>query len=136
MNPKPHSRVGVALITRNGWYLITRRKPGVHLAGYWEFPGGKCEVDESPEDCVQREVLEELAVEVTQPIYMMTHYHEYPEKSVDLIVFHCSIIGGDPKPVDCVDLRWVKPEEFCEFEFPPADTPIIRALLDGTSEIK
>ena len=102
----------------------------------WEFPGGKCEGWESPEDCVRREVLEELDVEVTPPVYLMTHYYEYPQKTVDLTFFECSIFRGKPKAIDCADFCWVKPEQFCDYEFPPADAPVIQFLLNQSSQKK
>ena len=134
MHTKPHIQVGVALIIRDGRCLISQRKPHVHLGGLWEFPGGKCEAGESLEDCTRREVSEELGVEIHQLVYVMTHYHEYSEKSVDLVVFDCSIIRGEPVAIDCADFRWVKPEHLCEFEFPPADAPIISVLLQRMSD--
>ncbi|WP_454061791.1 (deoxy)nucleoside triphosphate pyrophosphohydrolase [Candidatus Nitrospira salsa] len=125
---KPHVQVGAALIAQDGYYLITQRKPGVHLGGFWEFPGGKCQDGESLEDCVSREVLEELDIEVSQPIHFMTNHHEYLEKIVELSFFECSIISGFPKTVECAAFSWVKPENFSEFEFPPADIPVINML--------
>ena len=132
MSTKPHIRVGAALITQEGQYLITRRKSNVHLGGLWEFPGGKCEAKESLEDCVRREVLEELDFEVTQPVYLMSHVHEYPEKTVDLYFFECSIYRGQPKAADCADFRWVSAGQLCDYEFPPADRPLIDFLLKQT----
>jgi len=125
---KPHVQVGAALIAQDGYYLITQRKPGVHLEGFWEFPGGKREDGESLEDCVCREVFEELDVTVSQPVHFMTNHHEYQEKTVELSFFECSIIAGSPKAVACAGFSWVKPENFHEFEFPPADKPVINML--------
>ncbi len=126
---KPHIRVSAALIRQNGRYLLTRRKPQTHLGGLWEFPGGKCEAGESLEDCVCREVWEELGIKVNLPVYAMSHYHEYPEKTVDLTFFECTTFEGEPKARDCADFRWVSPDEFCEYEFPPADVPVIQKIL-------
>ena len=129
MCKKPYIQVGAALIIKGEHYLIARRKRHVHLGGLWEFPGGKCEDGEELEECVRREVLEELGLEVTQPVFLMAHIYEYNEKTVNLNFFQCSILQGEPKALDCADFRWVKPEEFCEYEFPPGDAPVINMLL-------
>jgi mutator protein MutT len=120
--------VAAGLIRHDGRYLITRRKPGVHLAGFWEFPGGKREADESLMECLQRELFEELGIRVDLPIPYRIVRHEYPEKTVELHFFRCAIEEGEPEPVDCAEIRWVRPEELTQFEFPSADQVIIEAL--------
>ncbi len=121
-------QVAVGLIVRDGRYLIARRKPGVHLGGFWEFPGGKREAEESLEDCLRRELREELGIEVTQPVFYRVLRHEYPEKSVELHFFRCSIRAGRARALDCEELRWVAPGELSRFEFPAADRSLIEAL--------
>ena len=120
--------VAAGLICQEGRYLIARRKPGVHLAGLWEFPGGKREVDESLTECLQRELREELGVRINLPIPYRVVRHDYPEKTVELHFFHCAIEEGEASPIDCEEIRWVRPEEFINFEFPPADRAVIEAL--------
>jgi len=120
--------VAAGLIHRNGRYLIARRKAGVHLAGYWEFPGGKREAGETLEECLQRELREELNVRVDIPVPYRIVRHEYPEKVVDLHFFRCVIESGEAEALECAELRWVLPEEFSQFEFPPADGVILEAL--------
>lgn len=120
--------VAAGLIHRDGRYLIARRKPGVHLAGFWEFPGGKREGDESLTECLQRELLEELGVRVDLPILYRIVRHDYSEKIVELHFFHCAIEEGEAAPVDCEEIRWVRPEELTGFDFPPADRAVIDAL--------
>ena len=131
MPEKPFIRVAAALIEEKGRYLISRREKGVHLEGMWEFPGGKCETGESFESCLRREILEELGVEIYQSQLFMTQEHEYPEKIVELKFFFCSIFQGEPKPLACEEFCWVKVEELGEFEFPPADKPVVRRLMSG-----
>ena len=123
-------QVAAAVIECDGRYLITQRGPRTHLAGFWEFPGGKREPGESLEACVLREVYEELGVEVAQPIPFMVVQHEYPEKAVELHFFFCSILQGDVQPLGCSDLRWVTPEELANFTFPPADDPVVARLRE------
>ncbi len=121
-------QVAAALIMMNDRYLLTRRKAGVHLEGLWEFPGGKRESGESMEECLRREVREELGIEIDDPSLFKIIRHEYPEKTVELHFFRCSVRGGDPRPLGCADLRWVKPEELAHYPLPPADEPLVEAL--------
>ena len=123
-------QVAAGLLAQDGRYLITQRRAGVHLGGLWEFPGGKREADELLEDCLRRELREELGIEITQPVLFRVIRHEYPEKSVELHFFRCSIASGLPRPLGCEDLRWVTPEELGQFPLPPADQPLVDALRE------
>ncbi|WP_053379854.1 (deoxy)nucleoside triphosphate pyrophosphohydrolase [Nitrospira moscoviensis] len=120
--------VAAGLIHHAGRYLIARRKPGVHLAGYWEFPGGKREAGESFEDCLRRELFEELSVRIDVPVPYRIIRHEYPEKTVKLHFYRCAIEAGQAAPIECAEIRWVLPEELPRYKFPPADRIIIEAL--------
>lgn len=126
--------VAAGIIHREGRYLIARRKSGVHLAGFWEFPGGKREAGESLAECLQRELFEELSVQVDVPIPYRIIRHEYPERTVELHFFRCAIEQGEAAPIDCEEIRWVLPEELARFEFPPADLVIIDALQRDAAE--
>ena len=108
--------------------MITRRKGGVYLGGLWEFPGGKREPGESLEDCLRRELREELGVEITEPVRYRVIRHDYPDKAVELHFFRCSIRVGSVRSLDRDDLCWVPPEELTRFDFPPANRPLIEAL--------
>jgi mutator protein MutT len=121
-------QVAAALIVGEGRYLITQRRAGVHMGGLWEFPGGKREPGESLEDCLRRELREELGIEITPPTLFRVIHHEYPEKAVELHFFKCAISSGRPRPLGCEDLRWVAPEELDQFPLPPADQPLVEAL--------
>jgi mutator protein MutT len=120
--------VAAGVICHEGRYLITRRKAGVHLAGLWEFPGGKKESGETLEECLRRELFEELGILIDLPIPFRIIQHHYPEKVVELHFFRCAIESGHPAPVDCAEVQWVLPQELDRFEFPPADRPVIQAL--------
>ncbi len=120
--------VAAGLILHQGRYLIARRKPGVHLAGFWEFPGGKRETGESFEECLRRELFEELSVLVQDPALFRVIRHAYGEKTVELHFYRCTIEEGEPAPLDCAEIRWVLPEELSQYTFPPADQPVIEAL--------
>lgn len=126
-------QVAAGLISRDGQYLIARRKAGDHLGGLWEFPGGKREPGESLEACLRRELREELDIEITAPVLFRIIRHDYPEKTVELNFFHCSIAAGEERPLGCDEVRWVAAGELGSFEFPPADRPLIEALRDEVS---
>lgn len=121
-------QVAAGLIKKEHHYLITKRPAGVHLAGFWEFPGGKRETGESLEQCLLRELKEELGIDITPgpPFHIIRH--EYPEKLVELHFFCCTIQSGEPQALGCEEWRWVAPESLVNYEFPPADRPIIDML--------
>lgn len=120
--------VTAAVIERSGAFLVTRRLEGTHLAGHWEFPGGKCEPGESHVECLEREILEELDARacVGAEIFQVTH--DYPERTVELHFFACTLTG-DPRPVLGQEVRWVRREELRSLEFPPADNELVEALI-------
>ena len=120
--------VAAGLVYREGRYLIAKRKPDVHLAGFWEFPGGKREPGETFEDCLERELFEELNIRIGTPVPFQVVRYQYPEKIVELHFFRCEIESGQATAVDCAEIRWVWPHELEDFEFPPADRPILEAL--------
>ena len=121
--------VAAAVIERDGRYLITRRQPGVHLAGHWEFPGGKCEPDETLRACLCRELREELDVDITVGDVLLTTTHDYPERRIELHFVRCWL-EGEPAPQLGQDMRWTPREELMALEFPAADAELIRILTD------
>lgn len=121
-------RVAAGLIVGDGRYLVARRKPDAHLGGLWEFPGGKCEPGESLEDCLRRELREELGIEVGEPAFCRVIRHAYPEKVVEIHFFWCSVASGAVQALGCDEVRWVTPQEMAGLEFPPADRTLIQAL--------
>ena len=121
--------VAAAVIERDGRYLITRRQPGVHLAGHWEFPGGKCEPDETLDACLRRELREELNVDVTVGDVLLTTTHDYPERRVELHFVRCRL-EGEPAPQLGQEMRWTPREELNALEFPAADAELIRLLTE------
>ena len=123
--------VAAAVIEVDGRFLLTRRQQGVHLEGLWEFPGGKCDKDETLQDCLVRELLEELAVPSRAGDELFTTTHAYPERSTELHFFRCELLG-EPHPQLGQEMRWVPREELAVLEFPPADAELI-ALLRRTA---
>lgn len=128
----PHAaviiEVAAGLVVHEGRYLIAKRRADTHLGGLWEFPGGKREPGESLEDCLRRELREELGIDVTPPVHFRVIRHEYPGKTVELHFFRCAISRGEAAALDCEEVRWVMPDEMANYEFPPADRPLIEAL--------
>jgi mutator protein MutT len=120
--------VVAAIIRRNRKILITRRPPDVPLPNLWEFPGGKVEASESLQSALQREIREELNVDVLVGEEFFRTEHHYTNKSVRLHFFNCVIIEGEPRPVAVTDLRWVDPCDLQQFEFPEADRQLLENL--------
>jgi mutator protein MutT len=119
--------VTAAVIERNGRFLVTRRQHGVHLEGFWEFPGGKCDAGESLRACLERELREELDVDARAGAEVFSVTHNYPERSVELHFLECEIVG-DPQPLLGQEMRWVAREELASLAFPPADAELIATL--------
>jgi mutator protein MutT len=119
--------VAAAVIEIAGRFLVTRRPEGAHLEGFWEFPGGKCDKDESLADGLSRELIEELDVASRVGAEIFTATHAYPERSVELHFFRCELLG-EPRPMLGQEMRWVSRDELATLEFPPADAELIEIL--------
>jgi 8-oxo-dGTP diphosphatase len=120
--------VSAALIFRNSKLLITQRHADAHLGGLWEFPGGKREPDETFEQCLVREIREELGVEISVGRLFEEISHTYPEKSVRLKFFICQLLSGEPQPLDCAAIKWVGKSELDDHAFPAADAQLLQKL--------
>lgn len=124
----PQVEVAAGLIFRNGQLLIAQRRPGDHLGGLWEFPGGKREEAETFEACLQRELMEELALAVEPGELLLSLTHTYPEKTVHLKFYRCSCGGGEPQALGCHAIAWVTPRELASYAFPEADRSLVALL--------
>jgi 8-oxo-dGTP diphosphatase len=122
--------VAAAIVERDEGYLVTRRQPGVHLEGQWEFPGGKCEAGETIADCLARELREELDVDAVVGAEVFTTSHDYVDRRVELHFFRCELLG-DPTPQQGQELRWVRRDALRALQFPPADIALIELLRRG-----
>lgn len=120
--------VSAALIFRNGKLLITQRHAKAHLGGLWEFPGGKREPGETFEQCLVRELREELGIEAEVGELFEEISHAYAEKTVRLKFFTCKLLSGEPQLLDCAALKWVDKTELASFEFPAADAELLDKL--------
>lgn len=119
--------VAAAVIESDGRYLITRREKG-HLEGLWEFPGGKLRPSETLPECLQRELREELGVEVIVGEKLETITWSYPERPVVLHFFRCRLASGQVVPQEGQAIAWVRPNELERYPFPPADAALIARL--------
>jgi 8-oxo-dGTP diphosphatase len=119
--------VAAAVIEREGRYLVTRRQKGTHLAGFWEFPGGKCEDGESLTAGLIREIREELAVDAAVGEEILRSSHDYGDRQVELHFLRCELLG-QPSPALGQEMRWVPRDELKTLEFPPADAELIELL--------
>jgi 8-oxo-dGTP diphosphatase len=116
-----------------GRYLITQRRKGSHLAGLWEFPGGKREADESLEEALRRELTEELSARFAVGQRVETVRWEYPERTIVIHFFRCRLESGTIEPREDQAMTWVAPERLSDFDFPPADRDLIARLRVGAS---
>jgi 8-oxo-dGTP diphosphatase len=124
--------VVAAVVERNGAYLVARRQSGVHLEGYWEFPGGKGQPGESEVDTLRREIREELDVDIQGADKLLTTVHEYEDRTVELHFYRCAL-EGTPRPMLGQELRWVKVDRLRELPFPPADALLIEQLTSESA---
>lgn len=124
----PHKVIGVAVIWKDQRILIDRRKAEGLLGGLWEFPGGKLEPGETIEECIQREIREELAIEIEVGEQLIVVAHTYTHFRVTLNVHHCRYRSGEPQTIECDEVRWVTVGELPNFPFPKANLKIIEAL--------
>ncbi len=119
--------VTAAVIERGGTFLLTRRLEGVHLEGYWEFPGGKCEPDETLQACLVRELREELGVDAVVGHEILSTSHAYPERIVELHFFAVTL-GSEPAPRLGQEMRWIRREDLRSLTLPPADDELVALL--------
>lgn len=124
---RPAIVVGAAVIERDGRCLVTRRQPGVHLEGFWEFPGGKCEPGESLADCLRREAREELDATIEVGPLILSTRHAYDDRIVELHFYACRLIGP-ARPLLGQEMRWVARADLAALTFPPADRELIARL--------
>jgi mutator protein MutT len=119
-----------AVIEEDGRFLVTRRLGHTHLAGLWEFPGGKCEPGEGHEDCLRRELTEELGVDATIGDEIIVTEHAYPERTVRLH-FRRATLVGTPRALLGQEMQWVTREGLSSLDLPEADRALIELLRAG-----
>ena len=122
-------RVVAAIIECGGRYLITQRRPSAVLPLLWEFPGGRVEANESDHDALRREVQHRLRVGVEPGKLVSFVSHPYERYSVDLYLYECTLLGGEPEASNVHAFRWVTSGEFDQYAFTPADEASMSKLL-------
>jgi 8-oxo-dGTP diphosphatase len=105
MNERERIVVTAAVVERDGAFLLTRRLDGTHLAGHWEFPGGKVHAGETLEECLAREIREELDADIEVGPQILETVHDYPDRSVELRFFRC-VLKSDPRPMMGQEMQW------------------------------
>jgi mutator protein MutT len=125
----PRVVVTAAVIEHGGRFLVTQRPRGVHLAGFWEFPGGKCDDGEPLVRCLEREILEELGTSCVVGHEILAVAHAYPDRVVELHFFACTL-SGEPRARLNQEMRWIPRTELPSLEFPPADAELIEKLTN------
>ena len=128
MRNLPPLDVPVAVIRHEGRLLVFQRMPNDSFGGFWEFPGGKLDGDETMEAALAREIQEELGVTIEVGQKRMVISHRYPGRVIRLHCFDCRLLQGEPRALECASWQWVLPEELERFSFPPASQPLLRDL--------
>lgn len=123
-----------AVIRKDGKFLITKRLETSPMGHCWEFPGGKIEPGETVEECAIREVKEEVGIEIKIERRLQDLHYDYPHGLIHLYFVLCSHTSGEPRTIECAEVRWIESHEFAQFEFPPADVGVIETLVKETTD--
>ena len=130
-NMKPIVQVTAAIIVQRGCILIAQRHPNDRLAGLWEFPGGKIEAGETPEQCLKRELREELEMDAVIGRYLGSSIYHYDHISIELMAYRAFWDGRPIRLVAHGASRWVAPDRLADYRFTPADLPFVQRLGSG-----
>ncbi|MFT5503404.1 MAG: 8-oxo-dGTP diphosphatase [Gammaproteobacteria bacterium] len=112
-------------------FLIARRLPGKHLAGFWELPGGKVETGESREDALKRELAEEISIIVITMRSFMDVTHRYEDRTIFLDVWFVDAFEGQVESREQQELKWVDTNDLNDYSFPEADQPVLKAITNN-----
>lgn len=123
-----YTPIVLGYIEQNGAVLLSRRPAGAPQGGRWEFPGGKVEPGEELPAALRRELREEIGVEVKVGEEMAVTRYDYPDRGVELHLFRCTLIAGEPAPVGVAAVRWVPYGELARVDFPPANAALLQQL--------
>lgn len=125
-NKKKTINVTAAIIEKDRKIFVARRRPGLHLAGYWEFPGGKIEKDESPKECLMRELQEELSIVSEIGAFIGESTYEYDTKIIRLMAYKVEHKAGKFKLIDHDKIKWLSYDELDQVKWAPADIPLVK----------
>ncbi|BBO73505.1 DNA mismatch repair protein MutT [Desulfosarcina widdelii] len=132
--PNGHAivRVTAAVIVKDGTILIAQRGRSDRMAGLWEFPGGKVEAGETPQQCLRRELCEELAMNADIGRHLGTSRYHYDHMSIELIAYRAYWDGQPFRLITHQDFCWVTPKQLADYAFTPADLPFVQLLASGS----
>lgn len=128
-------KVTAAILEKDGRIIIAQRKSSDHLSGKWEFPGGKIEPGETPEECLARELKEEFDIDVNISEHLGSNVHHYDHISIELMAYRASWVGGTITMNDHKAYRWVTINQLPDFDFAPADVPFVDMLRRGQIDV-
>ena len=132
---KNASRIAVAIILRDGRFLISRRAPGTHLEGLWEFPGGKVAPGEEPQDAVRREAREELGLELGHDLQILhREKFDYPDRHLEILFYLVEEFSGEERGEEGQELRWVTSGELGDYSWPPANKKVLEIIAKRLTE--
>lgn len=120
-------KVAAAIIEKQNTVLAARRKPGSHQAGFWEFPGGKIEAGETPQQCLERELFEEFGIQSRIGCKVGENTHHYEDKSICLMAYIAQHTGGDFELRDHDQISWLTIDKLDSVDWAPADIPLVDA---------
>jgi len=121
-------KIVAAIIKEKDQILIAQRHSKDPLAGKWEFPGGKLEPGETPEECLVREIREELRVEIEIRSFYDDNVYGSKDQAIHLLFYWAEVVNGEVIPVVHDDVKWINIKELARFDFAPADIPVVRRL--------
>jgi 8-oxo-dGTP diphosphatase len=124
-------KVTAAILAKNNKIIIAKRGPDDELANKWEFPGGKIEIDETPEQCLKREMKEEFDIDISVGEYLGSSIYHYDHLSIELLAYRTYWEGGEIDLKDHDDFKWISLEQLADFDFAPADLTFVEKLQKG-----
>ena len=130
---KKRINVTGAVLVKDDRILAAQRGPEMSLSGYWEFPGGKIEQGETPEESLARELKEELLCDATVGEHVTTTEHEYDFGIVVLSTYYCTLNDSEPKLTEHAEIRWITPNEMKNLNWAPADIPAVNLIVSQFS---
>jgi 8-oxo-dGTP diphosphatase len=122
-------KVTAAVLEKDGKVLIAKRKKGDRMGGKWEFPGGKLDLGETPEECLKRELKEELDIETEIGEFICSCKFSYFLVPLELLVYKAKYISGEVKALEHDEVLWVSPSELTQYDFVKADVVVMQKLL-------
>jgi len=122
--------VSAGIVSRDGKIMLCQRKPGDRMALKWEFPGGKLEAGESPQQALERELREELAIETRTGRIFDAHHTAAGDREILVLFFRSELICGEPQTIECNAIHWVDPARLTEYDLAPADMEVAKRLTE------